>query len=413
MTSRTRASIILPVFNGSQFLERTILSVLAQDYKDFQLIICDDASTDDSLNIIEKYLSNDSRISLLKNPKNLGIGATFKRLLREVNGEYIAQIGHDDLWLPTFLSSTVQALTLDPNLSVSFSNVQIIDAKDAPLKTPKIFDYSLLANTRESLAGELLKGNFLCASSSLIRNSFFRDLYKKLPELNHLQDYWLWQQLILKGPFHFIDKPLVQYRIHKNNFSFHNAHRRTEQLELNQCRVDMLNSPHWPQILKNHSSEQIYSLFSPLLSTALVPMEIAPLLPPLITSIYQSSDRTEVADIYNFLRWSCGAASAKITSSVEKIVSTNADSFDSICSSWVILIGKFSSPPRVPFLKITHLGPIHILRFKSKKGLLPWFSIARNPSKSLSSFLEGLAIAKGKGTLKMLKYILKNLVARF
>jgi glycosyltransferase involved in cell wall biosynthesis len=410
MTTSPLVSIILPVFNGSKFLERTILSILAQKYRNFHLIICDDASSDDSVKIIENFLNADPRISLLRNSKNQGIGFTFRRLLLETKGEYIAQIGHDDLWMPDFLSSAVQTLSLDTNASVVFSNVQIIDASGSPLTTPSLFRHSMLLKPRISIIGQLLRGNFLCAASSLIRRSCAVDLYEHLPELVHLQDHWLWQQLILKGSFGFIDSPLVHYRIHGNNFSLHNAQRKTEQLELSQCQTDMLYSPYWTQMLAELSDEQISSLFSPLLDSPLSPFEIAPLLPPLLTSIQQRPDLPELVSIYNFLRWSCGANSAKITLSVEKIYRTHIDSSDLLRWSWLILIGRLDSPPAMPFLKSINLGPLQVLRFKAKKGLLPRFYVVRKPSKSFYSLIEDIVMAKQRGPLRMLKYFLKNLI---
>jgi glycosyltransferase involved in cell wall biosynthesis len=409
MTTSPLVSIILPVFNGSKFLERTILSILAQKYQNFHLIICDDASSDDSVKTIENFRRTDSRISLLRNSENQGIGLTFKRLLLETKGEYIAQIGHDDLWMPDFLASAVEILSVDTKASVAFSEVQIINASGSPLTTPSLFRHSMLLKPRISIIGQLLRGNFLCAASSLIRRSCAVDLFENLPELVHLQDHWLWQQLILRGSFRLIDTPLVHYRIHGNNFSLHNAQRKTEQLELSQCQTDMLYSPYWTQMLAELSDEQIISLFSPLLNGPLSPFEIAPLLPPLLDSIQQRPDLPELVNIYNFLRWSCGATSAKITLSVEKIYTTYPVSSDFLRWSCLILIGRRASPPAIPFLKSIKLGPLQVLRFKAKKGLLPRFYVVRKPSKSFYSLIEDIVIAKQRGPLGMLKYFLKNL----
>ncbi len=90
-------SIGLPVFNGSNFLAEAIESVLNQTYKNFELIISDNASTDSTPEICEKFASEDGRIQYYRNEKNLGAGANYDRCFHLSSGEFFKWIAHDDI----------------------------------------------------------------------------------------------------------------------------------------------------------------------------------------------------------------------------------------------------------------------------------------------------------------------------
>lgn len=92
-----KISILLPVYNVADFIEETVESVIDQSYKNFELIIIDDASSDNTVSIAECLCARDSRIKLLKNRKNLGISKTLNKGLQESVGDYIARIDGDDL----------------------------------------------------------------------------------------------------------------------------------------------------------------------------------------------------------------------------------------------------------------------------------------------------------------------------
>jgi teichuronic acid biosynthesis glycosyltransferase TuaG len=89
-------SIILPVYNGADYLKKSINSILNQTYQDFIIYICNDASTDNSIDIIKKIKSN--KIKLFNNKKNIGLSRTRKKIIRYTKGNYIAFIDQDDIW---------------------------------------------------------------------------------------------------------------------------------------------------------------------------------------------------------------------------------------------------------------------------------------------------------------------------
>ncbi|MEP6986732.1 MAG: glycosyltransferase family 2 protein [Chloroflexota bacterium] len=107
-------SVGLPIYNAEPLVRRAIDTLLAQDYANFELIICDNSSTDGTWNICQEYQSKDSRIRLYKNPTNIGASANFERVFSLAKGEYFAWAAHDDYWEPSFISKCVAKLEAVP-----------------------------------------------------------------------------------------------------------------------------------------------------------------------------------------------------------------------------------------------------------------------------------------------------------
>jgi glycosyltransferase involved in cell wall biosynthesis len=100
----------MPVYNGGQFLDLALSSLLAQTFSNFELVISDNASTDSTAEICANRTSDDRRIRYLRQPRNVGVGPNYARVLREAQAPYFAWAAHDDLWEPTFLSKLVDQL---------------------------------------------------------------------------------------------------------------------------------------------------------------------------------------------------------------------------------------------------------------------------------------------------------------
>ncbi len=127
-TKEPLVSIGLPVFNGEKYLPRALDSLLAQDYSHFELIISDNASTDNTSDISHAYMTKDDRIRYYRSEINYGAAWNFERTFRLANGEYFMWAAHDDVWLPSFISMLVDALQRHPDSSVAMSAVERIHA---------------------------------------------------------------------------------------------------------------------------------------------------------------------------------------------------------------------------------------------------------------------------------------------
>ncbi|OKH21126.1 glycosyltransferase family 2 protein [Chroogloeocystis siderophila] len=126
-----KVSVIIPVYNVEQYVADTINSVLQQSYTNFELIIIDDGSPDKSREICQNF--NDPRIKIICQ-KNRGVAAARNTGIRHSQGEYLAFLDADDLWLPQKLEKHIEHLENSPNVGVSFSRSAFIDEEGKPLK---------------------------------------------------------------------------------------------------------------------------------------------------------------------------------------------------------------------------------------------------------------------------------------
>ncbi|MGH1351612.1 MAG: glycosyltransferase family 2 protein [Methyloligellaceae bacterium] len=124
-----KLSIGLPVYNGEQFLREAIDSILGQTYKDFELIISDNCSTDSTREICEDYAARDSRVRYILQENNLGAAPNFNFVVHEATGEYFKWAAHDDLMDPTCVEKCVRVLDENPDVVVCYTKVQLIDAE--------------------------------------------------------------------------------------------------------------------------------------------------------------------------------------------------------------------------------------------------------------------------------------------
>jgi len=124
MDKEELVSIGIPAFNRASKIGRTIESILAQTYRNFELIISDDASTDTTRKVCEEYAKKDKRIRCYRQQKNLGLNGNFSFLLNQARGEYFIWVGDDDYCYPNFISSLKNALDAHPDYGIAMSSVR-------------------------------------------------------------------------------------------------------------------------------------------------------------------------------------------------------------------------------------------------------------------------------------------------
>ena len=127
-------SIGLPVFNGGPILENAINSLLSQTYRNIELLISDNASTDETRSICERARAGDPRVKYYVNDTNIGVIANWRQVFRTAVGEYFMWAAHDDWWEPEFIEELVTLLEADSSAVVAFSH-----ADDVDLTTGKVF----------------------------------------------------------------------------------------------------------------------------------------------------------------------------------------------------------------------------------------------------------------------------------
>lgn len=122
-----RVTIGLPVYNGERFVAEAIESVLAQTMTDWELIICDNASTDATPEIARRYAAQDPRVKYFRNGQNIGLARNFNLAFAKNRSPYFKWLAHDDVCLPEFLERCVAALDADPDASVAYPRFRAFD----------------------------------------------------------------------------------------------------------------------------------------------------------------------------------------------------------------------------------------------------------------------------------------------
>ena len=203
-------TVLLPVYNGSLFLRESIDSILRQTYTNIDLLLIDDGSTDDSLDIIASY--TDSRIRLEKNEKNMGLTATFNKGVDLSRGKYVARMDADDIALDTRLEKQVAYLESHPEVTMIDTIMEYIDKDGNPLHK-----FNSDAVSPEDIVSTLPKYNCLGHSSIMIRLAVYKQYkYNKIA----FEDYELWLRLVNDNRIiHKIAEPLLLYRLHSNSYT--------------------------------------------------------------------------------------------------------------------------------------------------------------------------------------------------
>ena len=118
-------SVVMPVFNGEEYLQESISSILKQTYRDFEFIIVDDGSQDDSISKINSF--NDSRIKVISNEKNIGQRKSRNKAHKIAQGKYIVMFDADDIAMPTKLEELLNVMTQNPSIDICFAKMTLID----------------------------------------------------------------------------------------------------------------------------------------------------------------------------------------------------------------------------------------------------------------------------------------------
>jgi glycosyltransferase EpsE len=209
-----KISVIMPVYNRENYLDDSIQSILKQSYKNFELIIIDDCSTDNSKNKIKFYEKKDKRIILLENKKNICAAKSFKKGFNIARGSFIARMDSDDISYKNRLKKQIELFTRWPELSVLGTGANIINSEG------KLISKRLMPFTFSQVDKMLKYSVPVFNPSVMIRKSAFKLGGFLDPNMEPADDLELWlkfftKKLIISN----IQEYLIGYRVHKNNLS--------------------------------------------------------------------------------------------------------------------------------------------------------------------------------------------------
>lgn len=189
---RPKISVIMGIYNCAPYLQEALDSLYAQTYKDFEIILCDDGSKDDTYKIAKENKEKHPEIVLLKNPRNMGLNQTLNNCLAVAKGEYIARMDGDDISLPDRFEKEVQFLDEHPEYAI--------------VSGPMIYFDEQGEFRRGSTGGEVSKMNFIkgtpfCHAPCMVRTKAYQAVggYTVDKKLLRVEDYHLWFKMYAAG----------------------------------------------------------------------------------------------------------------------------------------------------------------------------------------------------------------------
>lgn len=223
-------SVIIPTFNGEYFIAETIESVLNQTFTDFEIIIVNDGSTDNTSTILKKYQLKDPRIKVITIPNSGGPTTPMNVGIMNTNGKYIAFLDHDDLWHPSKLEIVYSIFLQNPYIGFVGSNVTILNEKDTSVTNAYASTHNHSIPRENILAGKY----FNTFSMLVIRRTTIEKVGMLDTNFFIFADYEMIIRMTINDiPHIFLEQPLITYRVHQNNTSslLRSADRRIIDLE--------------------------------------------------------------------------------------------------------------------------------------------------------------------------------------
>ena len=218
-----KVSVIIPAYNAERYIREAIDSVLNQTFKDFEIIVIDDGSTDNTSKILESY-GNKIR---WKSQENKGQASAQNEGIKIAKGDYLAYLDADDIYFPKILETQVKYLDKHSDAGLVYSDYyQIDDKKILKIAKSQPFDYLLL-----------LQNNYICKSTVMHRRECLvcANLFDE--SINGRDDWDMWVRISEKFKAGYINKPLVKYRVHEDSWTHSLPN---EQDNLRYCHIKII-----------------------------------------------------------------------------------------------------------------------------------------------------------------------------
>jgi len=205
-------SVNIPVYNDEKYIGETLLSALNQTYRDLEIVVVDDGSTDRTAEIIKSF--SDSRIKYYYQT-NQGIGATRNKAIEHSSGKYIAFLDHDDLWMPNKLEKQLALFKANPKLGMVFCDTIFFNSEGDL--------YSIYAKRkppRGMAFRELLRNYCLSCETVVVKRSVLDEVGYFPSDMMMVEEYDLFLRIASRYSLDYVNEPLAKYRIHEHNYSW-------------------------------------------------------------------------------------------------------------------------------------------------------------------------------------------------
>lgn len=209
-------SVALTTYNGEKYLEQQIDSILNQDFDDIELIVSDDASTDQTWALLNEYAKRDNRVKIYRNEKNIGFKANFEKVIKLTSGDYVALCDQDDIWLPSHISTLLSNIG---NKMIACGNARLVDTNGIDIGYSLSFQESLdyvPDNDLDKAYTVMYFRSPFQGASMLIDKRFF-NIALPIPEGIAYHDAWFSELACFYGGINYTDEILALYRRHDKN----------------------------------------------------------------------------------------------------------------------------------------------------------------------------------------------------
>ena len=233
MTSSPLVSVVIPCFNSARYLAQAVESVLEQTYQNIELVLVDDCSIDNTVELIEGYIKKDSRVRLVRRNKRGGRPAITKNTgLQHIRGEYVCFLDHDDYYHPSKIELLLECFIDHPECVAAFHDVDLVDSKggfinryldhfpvDASEYLVPVGEFAYLCDKNFYAFQSVRYAAIHTISVMIAINRIDRDSINFDTQYKVCDDTDLWIRLGLKGAMIYLHKPLANYRQHGTNIT--------------------------------------------------------------------------------------------------------------------------------------------------------------------------------------------------
>jgi glycosyltransferase involved in cell wall biosynthesis len=226
--SAPKVSVVIPAYNAAKFIDKTLDSVRAQTFTDYEIIVTDDGSKDETQSVVEAYLKKHALAGRCLRQENKGIAAARNTGIKAAQGALVALVDHDDFWAPEKLAKSLAAFAAHPEavlvghrMTVTRDGRALWVASRGPCRLAP-YDYLLLV------------GNAVSPSSVVFLREKALSIggFRENPEFNTVEDYDFWMRFAKVGPFYFIDEVLGEVPLNENTASTRVEYHHTNTLAL-------------------------------------------------------------------------------------------------------------------------------------------------------------------------------------
>lgn len=223
MAIAPQVSVVIPAWNAAAFIEKTLATLAAQTFKDFEVVVVDDGSSDDTKGVVDRFLERHALRGRCLRQENKKIAAARNAGIRAAQAELIAFLDHDDLWFPGKLEAVLKAFAEHPEAGLVCHHENVV-------KDGRLVRVSRNGPWVENMYERLLfEGNALSPSAVTVTKAALSKagLFREDPRFNTVEDYDLWMRLARICRMHFLDEILGEYQLVEsaasNKIVYHNT----------------------------------------------------------------------------------------------------------------------------------------------------------------------------------------------